>query len=86
MPSRGPTDDEMSTWTLTTSEIRHMSEQGKHDTTDVVAYMNRLGHAARAASVVMRRVDSGIKNRALQTMARLIDERRETLAEALYSI
>lgn len=59
-----------------------MSEQGKHDTTDVVAYMNRLGHAARAASVVMRRVDSGIKNRALQTMARLIDERREALAEA----
>ena len=82
MPSRGPADDEMSTWTLTTSEIRHMSEQGKHDTTDVVAYMNRLGHAARAASVVMRRVDSGIKNRALQTMARLIDERREALAEA----
>lgn len=59
-----------------------MSEQGKHDTTDVVAYMNRLGLEARTASVVMRRVDSGIKNRALQAMARLIDERRDVLIEA----
>ncbi|WP_158772995.1 glutamate-5-semialdehyde dehydrogenase [Cobetia sp. L2A1] len=59
-----------------------MSEQGKHDTTDVVAYMNRLGLEARTASVVMRRVDSGIKNRALQAMARLIDERRDALIEA----
>lgn len=59
-----------------------MSEQGTHDTTDVVAYMNRLGLEARTASVVMRRVDSGIKNRALQAMARLIDERRDALIEA----
>ncbi|MDO6787689.1 glutamate-5-semialdehyde dehydrogenase [Cobetia marina] len=59
-----------------------MSELGKHDTTDVVAYMNGLGGDARAASVVMRRADSGLKNRALQIMARLIDERRESLTAA----
>jgi glutamate-5-semialdehyde dehydrogenase len=49
---------------------------------DVVAYMGELGVRARAASRMLARADTAVKNRALSAMADDIDRQRADLAEA----
>ncbi|WP_111414214.1 glutamate-5-semialdehyde dehydrogenase [Billgrantia lactosivorans] len=49
---------------------------------DVVAYMNRLGQAARAAASQMRRAVTGDKNRALLAMAEQLQRRRGEILAA----
>ncbi|MDN6296461.1 MAG: glutamate-5-semialdehyde dehydrogenase [Halomonas sp.] len=52
------------------------------DTTDIPAYMQALGSAARDAARGLRRADSGRKNRALLAMAERIDASREAILAA----
>ncbi len=52
------------------------------DTTDIPAYMQALGSAARDAARGLRRADSGRKNRALLAMAERIDASREAILTA----
>ncbi|SFH64971.1 glutamate-5-semialdehyde dehydrogenase [Modicisalibacter xianhensis] len=49
---------------------------------DIGAYMAQLGQAARQASTVMRRTNTGCKNAALLAMARHLEAARPTLVEA----
>ncbi|MDN6179646.1 MAG: glutamate-5-semialdehyde dehydrogenase [Halomonas subglaciescola] len=52
------------------------------DKTDIPAYMQALGRAAREASQGLRRADSGRKNQALLAMAERVDGSREALLAA----
>lgn len=52
------------------------------DTTDIPAYMQALGRAAREAARGLRRADSGRKNRALLAMAEQIDASRKAVLAA----
>ncbi len=49
---------------------------------DIAAYMRDLGERARAASRVLARADTTVKNQALAAIADHIDRRRDALAEA----
>ncbi|GAB2726774.1 glutamate-5-semialdehyde dehydrogenase [Halomonas garicola] len=52
------------------------------DTTDIPAYMQAVGTAAREAAQGLRRADSGRKNRALEAMAERLDKAREAVLAA----
>ncbi|MFQ3788232.1 glutamate-5-semialdehyde dehydrogenase [Halomonas sp. A29] len=62
----------------------HASQTERTDAAvgDVVAYMNRLGQAARAAATHMRRAVTGDKNRALLAMAEELQRRRSEVLAA----
>jgi len=49
---------------------------------DVIAYMQKVGQAAKQASAHIAKANTGIKNTALLTIARLLDEQRDALATA----
>ncbi|GAA3908012.1 glutamate-5-semialdehyde dehydrogenase [Halomonas cibimaris] len=53
-----------------------------HDTTDIAAYMQALGQAARQAAKHLRRADTGRKNRALKAMAERLDRARQAVLAA----
>lgn len=50
--------------------------------TDVTAYLDELGRAARGAAPAMARAATGVKNAALRAMARLVRERAMSLKAA----
>ncbi|WNK19145.1 glutamate-5-semialdehyde dehydrogenase [Halomonas piscis] len=52
------------------------------DTTDIPAYMQAVGSAAREAAQGLRRADSGHKNGALEAMAERLDKAREAVLAA----
>ncbi|WP_311949215.1 glutamate-5-semialdehyde dehydrogenase [Halomonas piscis] len=52
------------------------------DTTDIPAYMQAVGSAAREAAQGLRRADSGRKNGALEAMAERLDKAREAVLAA----
>ncbi|MGR2737608.1 glutamate-5-semialdehyde dehydrogenase [Billgrantia sp. Q4P2] len=62
----------------------HASQTERTDAAvgDVVAYMNRLGQAARVAATHMRRAVTGDKNRALLAMAEQLQHRRSDVLAA----
>lgn len=49
---------------------------------DIPAYMSVLGQGARAAAVTLRRTDTGVKNRALEAIARRVEAAKKTILEA----
>ncbi|WP_396587509.1 glutamate-5-semialdehyde dehydrogenase [Bermanella sp. R86510] len=49
---------------------------------DVIAYMQKVGQAAKQASAHIAKANTGIKNTALLTIARLLGEQRDALAAA----
>ena len=61
-----------------TAHVSHTAS----DITDVVAYMNHLGQAARAAAGRMRRAATADKDRALLAMAKHLCERRDEVLAA----
>ncbi|QTP59644.1 glutamate-5-semialdehyde dehydrogenase [Billgrantia antri] len=58
------------------------SECIETEVVDVVAYMTRLGEAARSAASQMRRAVTGDKNRALLAMAEQLQRRRSDILDA----
>lgn len=61
-----------------TAHVSHTAS----DATDVIAYMNHLGQAARTAASRMRRAATADKNRALLAMAKQLGERRDEVLAA----
>ncbi|APX94945.1 glutamate-5-semialdehyde dehydrogenase [Halomonas sp. 1513] len=71
---------------MVTARPQQESRQGMSEhtaaITDVVAYMDRLGQQARAASMTLRGLDSARKNAALLATAKHLEQARPRLLEA----